>query len=257
MENRNKTTLLNLRVDNLTLKELVKQVDKRIKGRIPSYIVFVNCDVAVKSERDKELRHIINRADFAMVDGKPLIWIAKAHKNPLKEKVSGSDFVPILCREAAKRGWSIFLLGGEDGIPQTAADRLKSRYPALHIAGTYSPPWGFERDEDELKRIREMVQNASPDILVVCFGCPKQEKFVYHHYKEYGAVVSVCAGATIDFLAGKVKRCPKWMSKASLEWFYRFLKEPRRLFKRYFIDDMNIILMAFKYRPGRKEFQQG
>lgn len=252
MENDNKRELLGLRVDNMTCRELLNQVEERIGKRSASYIVFVNSDVAVKAEKDKELHRIIHEADFAMVDGKPLVWIAKAHGKPLKEKVSGSDFVPALCREAAERGWSVFLLGGERGVPEEAAGRLKSCFPPLHIVGMYSPPRGFERDKEEVRRIKEIVLKAAPDILVVCFGCPKQEKFIYEHYREYGAYISICAGATVDFLAGRVKRCPRWMSDVGLEWFYRFMKEPRRLFKRYFIDDMKIFLMAYKYRPGRK-----
>ena len=93
-----------------------------------------------------------------------------------------------------------------------------------------------------------MISLAKPDLLFVCFGCPKQEKWVYDNYKKYDAKVSICAGATVDFLAGNVKRAPKWMSNIGLEWFYRFLQEPKRLFKRYFIDDMKIIKLIFKYK---------
>ena len=106
----------------------------------------------------------------------------------------------------------------------------------------------FEKDKEELSKIKKMIAEASPEILIVCFGCPKQEKFIYEHSREYGALLSICAGATVDFLAGTVKRCPRWISSIGMEWFYRFLKEPRRLFKRYFVDDLRILAMVFKYR---------
>ena len=109
---------------------------------------------------------------------------------------------------------------------------------------------GFEKDEVELKRIQSMISKAKPDLLIVCFGCPKQEKFIYENYKKYDATVSICAGATVDFLAGNVSRAPKWMSDCGLEWFYRFLQEPKRMFKRYFIDDTKIIRLIWKYRRG-------
>ena len=114
--------------------------------------------------------------------------------------------------------------------------------------GTYSPPLGFENDANEINIINQKISAASPDIVIACFGCPKQEKWVYENYKKYNAAVSICAGATVDFLAGSVKRAPKWMSEYGLEWFYRFLKEPKRLFKRYFIDDIKIFRLTLKYR---------
>ena len=96
--------------------------------------------------------------------------------------------------------------------------------------------------------INQMIYKSGADIVVVCFGCPKQEIFVYKNYKKYGAKMSICAGATIDFIAGQIRRCPKWISRIGFEWFFRFLMEPRRMFKRYFVDDMKIFGMIWKYR---------
>ena len=93
-----------------------------------------------------------------------------------------------------------------------------------------------------------MISNAHPDLLIACFGCPKQEKWIYENYKKYDAKVSICAGATVDFLAGNINRAPKWMSEHGFEWFYRFMKEPKRMFKRYFIDDVKIIGLIRKYK---------
>lgn len=246
-----KVKLLNLYVDNFSQKELLEQVEERIVQKRVSNLIFVNVDVTVKSEADPYLEHIINEADFAMVDGMPLVWISHLFKRPLKEKVSGSDFVPELCREAARNHWDLYILGGMDGVPERAAANLKKRIPEIQVCGVYSPPRGFETDENELKRIKSQISAAAPDILLVCLGCPKQEKFIYEHYQEYGAMVSICAGATVDFLAGTVKRCPRWISNIGMEWFYRFLQEPRRLFKRYFMDDLKVFLMILKYWPKK------
>ena len=142
----------------------------------------------------------------------------------------------------------MFILGGKEGIAEIAKKNLEKEYSNIKILGTYAPPFGFENDQKELEKINEMISLAKPDLLFVCFGCPKQEKWVYDNYKKYDAKVSICAGATVDFLAGNVKRAPKWMSNVGLEWFYRFLQEPKRLFKRYFIDDMKIIKLVFKYK---------
>ena len=104
--------------------------------------------------------------------------------------------------------------------------------------------------EKELTKINDMISEKKPDLLIACFGCPKQEKWVYENYQKYDAKVSICAGATVDFLAGNVNRAPKWMSEHGLEWFYRFLQEPKRMFKRYFIDDVKILKLVFKYKQG-------
>ena len=140
-----------------------------------------------------------------------------------------------------------FILGGKDGVAEQAKQKLEEKHPGIKVVGTYAPPVGFEKDEAELEKTNAVISQASPDLLIACLGCPKQEKFIYENIEKYDARVSVCAGATVDFLAGNVKRAPKWMSDHGLEWFYRFTQEPKRLFKRYFVDDVKILGLAFKY----------
>ena len=121
-------------------------------------------------------------------------------------------------------------------------------YKNINIVGTYCPPFGFENDSTEIEKMNKEISKQKPDMVFACLGCPKQEKWVYENYKKYNAKVTVCAGATVDFLAGNVKRAPKWMSNCGLEWLYRFSKEPKRLFRRYFIDDIKILKLARKYK---------
>lgn len=185
---------------------------------------------------------------MVLVDGKPLIWISKLYKRQIKEKVSGSDLVPQLCKRAADENYTIFIIGGKDGVAEQAKKKLEQKFPGIRIVGTYAPPLGFENDESELDKINQMITDAHPDLLIGCLGCPKQEKWIYENYMKYDATVSVCAGATVDFLAGNIKRAPRWMSDHGLEWFYRFLQEPKRMFKRYFLDDVKILRLIFKYR---------
>ena len=240
--------LLNITVDNMQMDEVINEIESKIIKKEKAYIVPVNVDVIIKSDKDTFLKEILDKADMVLVDGKPLIWISKWLKRPVKEKISGSDLVPKLCQTAAYRGYTIFIIGGKEGVADSAKANLERDFNNIKIVGTYSPQLGFENDKEELSRINQRISNVCPDIVIACFGCPKQEKWVYENYKEYNAIVSVCAGATVDFLAGNVKRAPKWMSDHGLEWFYRFLKEPKRLFKRYFVDDVNILKLVFKYR---------
>ena len=242
-----KQPLLNTYVNNVNMDETVQAIEEMIASEKKSYIVAINVDVVMKIENDSYLKEITDKADMVLVDGKPLEWIAKWHKRPIKAKISGSDLVPLLCKRATEKGYSLFIIGGKEGIAEKAKQNLERDLPGIRIVGTYAPPFGFEKDEKELNRINEMISDAHPDILIACFGCPKQEKWIYENYQKYAAKVSVCAGATVDFLAGNVNRAPKWMSDHGLEWFYRFLQEPKRMFKRYFIDDVKILGLIRKY----------
>ena len=243
-----KQVLLNTYINNLTMSETVEAIEKMIMEKRKSYVVAINVDVVMKIESDPYLKEIVDGADLVLVDGKPLVWISKLHGKPLKAKISGSDLVPLLCEVSAKKGYRMFIIGGKDGIAEQAKRRLEEKYPDIQIVGTYAPPIGFEKDKKELNKINNMISEVKPDLLITCFGCPKQEKWIYENINRYDAKVSVCAGATVDFLAENVKRAPRWMSEHGLEWFYRFLQEPKRMFRRYFVDDIKIIKVIWKYR---------
>lgn len=243
-----KQPLLNTYINNVDMEETLSAIDEMIGYENKSYIVAINVDVVIKIEHDSYLKKIVDKADMVLTDGMPLLWIAKWHKRPIKAKISGSDLVPLLCKRAAEKGYSIFIIGGKDGIAEKAKNNLEKIFSKIKIVGTYAPPFGFEKDEKELEKINQLISDVKPDLLIACFGCPKQEKWIYENYQKYDAKVSICAGATVDFLAGNVKRAPKWMSEHGFEWFYRFIQEPRRMFKRYFVDDIKIIYLIRKYR---------
>jgi len=239
---------MNTEIDNYSMEETLERIDEIISENKNAYVVTPNVDHIVRLEKDEVFREVYRNADLILADGKPLIWISKLYKTPIKEKVSGSDLFPLLCERAAKKEYTMFFLGAAEGVAQKAADNLKAKYPGLSVVGTYSPPIGFEKDKDEMKKIITMVREASPHILIIGLGCPKQEKFIYQYRNELKVPISLCLGASIDFEAGNVKRAPKWMSNAGLEWFYRLCKEPRRMFKRYIVDDLKILGLYFKYR---------
>lgn len=243
-----KQPLLNTYVNNVSMTETVHEIERMIREKQKSYIIAINVDVVLKIEHDRYLKKITDNADMVLVDGQPLVWISNWHKHPVKAKISGSDLVPKMCEVAAKKGYTMYIIGGKDGIAEKAKENLERELPGIKILGTYAPPFGFENDQKELDKINTMITEAHPDILIACFGCPKQEKWIYENYQKYDATVSICAGATVDFLAGNIDRAPKWMSNHGLEWFYRFTKEPKRLFKRYFVDDVEILKLVRKYR---------
>ncbi len=239
---------LNTQIDNVTMDEAIETIDILIQSNKCSYVVTPNLDHIVIMETDEEFSEIYKNADLIVADGKPLIWISKFLKKPIKEKISGSDLFPRMCKMAAEKGYSIFILGAAEGVADKAAINLKKKNPGLRIVGTYSPPFGFEKDSKELGKIRDIVVGEKPDILAVSLGSPKGEKFIYKYLKEYGIPLGISIGATIDFEAGNVKRAPKWMADHGLEWLFRITQDPKRLIKRYWNDAIGIIPIIRKYK---------
>lgn len=241
---------MNTEIDNLTMNETLQAINNLVKERKNSYVVTPNVDHIVQLEKDKELQAVYENASLILTDGKPLLWIAKLYGTPIKEKISGSDLFPLLCEMAAKKGYKMFFLGAAEGVAAKAARRLSRRYKGLQVVGTYSPPFGFEKSKEELQKVKTIIKQAKPDILIVGLGCPKQEKFMYHYCKVLDVPISLGLGASLDFEAGNVKRAPRWMANHGLEWLFRITQDPKRMAKRYLIDDVKILKMILKYRKS-------
>ena len=227
--------ILGVPFDNVTSADTLRIIGEMIASGRPHYAATANVDFVVQALGDVELRRILADADLVLCDGMPLVWASRFLGNPLPERVTGSDLVPKLLGEAARKGWRVFFLGGTDESVARAAKNAQALHPQLQLAGAYSPPFQplLEMDhEDIVRRVRE----AKPDILLVAFGCPKQEKWISMQFKQAGVPLSIGVGATIDFLAGSVRRAPQWMQRTGLEWAFRLLQEPRRLFRRYVTD---------------------
>lgn len=239
---------MNIEIDNLSMQETLEEIDKLIHENKNAYVVTPNVDHIVQLESDKELQAVYENASLILTDGKPLLWIAKWYGTPIKEKVSGSDLFPLLCEMAAKKGYKMFFLGAAEGVAAKAAENLMKRYQRLQIVGTYSPPFGFENDSKELIKIQKKIKMARPQILIVGLGCPKQEKFMYQHCKELEVPISFGLGASFDFEAGNIKRAPRWMADHGLEWLFRITQDPKRMAKRYLVDDRKILSLAIKYK---------
>ena len=246
----NRMRFMNTYVDNVTEEEAIRHIEECVKNRTIGFVVTPNVDQIVMMEKNLYFREICDNAELSVVDGHPLLWIAKWYKRPIKEKICGSDLMPHLCKIAAEKGYKVFLLGAAEGIAAKAADILVEQNPGLKIAGTYSPPFGFEKDEKELEKINTILKESEADLLFVGMGAPKQSVFIYENMHKYQIPMSFCVGATIDFIAGEQKRAPRWMTDHGMEWLYRLFKEPKRMFKRYIINDTKIIRLAWKYRKA-------
>lgn len=238
--------LFDIDIDNVTMGQAVARIDQLVQEKTNSYVVTPNVDHIMKLQADSAFREIYRGASLVIADGMPLIWASKLLKKPLKERVTGADLFPEVCKLAAQKGYRVYLLGANEGVAHKAAVKLREMFPGLTICGTYSPSFGFEKNVEENEKILAMLREAKPDILFVGVGAPKQEKWIYKYRDHYSIPVALGVGASFDFIAGTIQRAPKWMQDTGLEWFYRFMMEPKRLFRRYFIDGSQFLTLTLK-----------
>lgn len=230
--------ILGIPIDDLTMAEALDRVGEMVaNGRSTGrshQIATVNADFVVKALHDPELRGILQEADLSTADGMPLVWGARSLGLHLEGRVTGADMVPALAERAAQKGYSLYFLGAAPGVAAQAAEILQTRHPNLKIAGVLSPPKGDVLDMDPT--ILDAVRAAHPDILLVAFGNPKQEKWIAMHRHDLPVPVMIGVGGTFDFIAGRIRRAPAWMQRVGLEWLFRLINEPHRLWKRYVVD---------------------
>jgi len=243
-------SLLGVPFDNVTTEQTVSQIAAMVRSGQPHYLVTANVDFLIQSRLDIELQRILIEADLVLCDGTPLLWASRGLGNALPERVAGSDLVPSVMADAAERGHRVFLLGGGPEVGAQATEKLLARHPGLHVEH-YSPPFSALLEMDNAEILRRVAE-ARPDILLVGFGCPKQEKWIAMHYRQLGVPVVVGVGATLDFLAQRVKRAPHWMRGIGAEWLFRLAQEPRRLAGRYFSDLIHFLpAIAHQWIEGR------
>ena len=247
---------------------LIDRVDRhgaleRIHGFLETegthQIITVNLDFLYLAEQDAAFRATINDADLAVPDGMPLIWLSRLMGTPLAGRVTGVELVNESLHIAARAGVGVFLLGGTPQVAAAAAERVRVQHPGLSVT-EYAPPFGpFSPSEDE--RIVTMIQEARPGFLFVALGAPRQDVWIRQHRERLGVPVAMGVGCVLDLLAGATSRAPTWMQSAGLEWSYRLLKEPRRLWRRYLKDDLPLFgrlsLMALDPHRATASSAQG
>ncbi len=228
-----KVRILNINIDNISQSELLHKLDKGV-------VFTPNVDHLMKLQKDNEFLEAYSISDYNICDSQILIYASKFLGTPIKEKIAGSDFFPAFCKfHRHNQNIKIFLLGAAPGIAHKAQNIINKKIGRNIIVDVYSPPFGFEKDEQECQKIINIINNSSATVLAVGVGAPKQEKWIYQYREQLPSIkIFMGLGATIDFESGKIKRSPKWMSQVGLEWLFRLLSEPQRLWKRYLIDDI-------------------
>jgi N-acetylglucosaminyldiphosphoundecaprenol N-acetyl-beta-D-mannosaminyltransferase len=242
-------------VDTLTMDEVVDDIDRGIAGGAKARAVFsVNVDMLVKASRDAEFGRVLRRGDILIADGMPILWMARGLRRPLPERVTGCDLVPRLAGRAAARGYGLFLLGAVPGVAERAGQRLTRKHPGLRIAGISAPPLGFERNARARAAVRAEIARSCADIVLVALGAPKAERWILEEGPACGAAAYVAIGGTLDILAGDRRRAPRLLQRCGLEWFLRLVQEPRRLGRRYLLEDSAVVPLYARalYRTWRE-----
>jgi len=239
--------MMGCQIDNLSMEETLQKVEGFVRSGRPHQHVAVNVDKLGKARKDPELRRIINQCALINVDGMPVVWASKLLGSPLKERVTGIDLFESLVKRAAEKGWRVFFLGAREEIVQAVKALYERRFPRLQVAGYRN---GYWRAEEEASVVR-LIAESRPDLLFVAISSPQKEQFLGRYQAEMKVPFAMGVGGSFDIAVGKIKRAPLWMQQYSLEWFFRFLQEPRRMFKRYFIEDTYVVCLLLKEWVGR------
>lgn len=246
-----RVNICGVEIDRYSFDEVVEIViNHALTGGTPEYVVTPNAQHIQSLQEDALFRDIYRHAFLVVPDGVPLLWAAKFLKTPLKGRVNGTDLFERICELAPEKNLKIFLLGGRPGAADKAAETLRNRYPEIEIVGTHCPPYGFESNQVELSLINDKIKAAAPQVLFVGLGAPKQEKWIYANYQELQVPVSLGIGVSFELVAGLVTRAPVWMQKWGLEWLFRLVMEPGRLWKRYITGNPLFVWLVIKQRFG-------
>ncbi|MGE0708815.1 MAG: WecB/TagA/CpsF family glycosyltransferase [Planctomycetota bacterium] len=245
--------LLGARIHDLAFGEALERISALVAADRRALVVTPNVDHLVRLERDVAFRAAYAAADLVLADGVPLLWACRLLGRPLRAKVSGSDLLPAYAELAAARGHRLYFLGGRPGAAVRAAQVLAARHAGLQVVGIDVPPVGFERDPRLDGAVMARVRAARPDVLFVGLGSPKQELWLAERRLELEVPVSIGVGGAFEMVAGLVPRAPRWMQRVGLEWAWRLAREPRRLWRRYLLEDPRFFALVFaQWRAARR-----
>lgn len=254
----------NIVIDRVDMDGAVERVAAHLAGKREQcfQVTTPNAQFVQLAKNDASFAAIVHGADLSVADGVPLVWASRLLGCPLPGRVNGTDMMLRLCEEAPKRGWSVYFLGGQPGAAEKSAEVMRAQHPGLKVAGTDCPPMGFinnpELDAEAVRRI----DAAAPDIVFVALGAPKQEVWASTH-RHIGAGVLMGVGGSFEMVAGMAQRAPVWMQRYGLEWMWRLIVEPRRMWKRYLVGNTYFVMtlvraLAGRYlAPGRSQAPQG
>ena len=239
-----RTTVAGVAFDNVGMDEAVREIHRQVRDGGIHHVCTGNLDHLYLLQSDPLFRRAYEAASLVLADGMPILWLSKLERRslPLKERVAGSDLFWELAKLSHESGVTLYLLGGAPGSAEKAAQKARERFPSVQVVGCYCPPKATFETEEVQREIRERVLAAKPDILLVGFGAPKQEKWILENREALRVPMSIGVGGTFEMAGGSVKRAPLWLQKTGMEWAFRLLQDPLRLYRRYFCHDMPFLM---------------
>jgi N-acetylglucosaminyldiphosphoundecaprenol N-acetyl-beta-D-mannosaminyltransferase len=231
-----KYSVLDIPLNAMTIPELVAQMERWIQnGDRGRCITFANVHVVMEAQKDFNFHKILtDERVFNVPDGMPLIWLGRLRGFNLKRRLYGPDVMQAFCEVAARKGYRHFFYGGADGVPELVAENLSRELQGMKVAGTFSPPFrALTKEEDD--EVVSIINDARPDVLWIGLGCPKQERWAYEHRSRLNVPIIASVGQAFDLYSGRASKAPTWMRNNGLEWLFRLITNPRRLWRRYLI----------------------
>ncbi|OYU55989.1 MAG: hypothetical protein CFE25_01725 [Chitinophagaceae bacterium BSSC1] len=236
-------------ISDITLDETMDLFDAWILQKQQKRVCVTPVNCIVWANKNEILQTLYNTADLTLCDGVPLIWASKfLGQETLRGRVTGLDLLPQYIERCYQNNFSMFFLGAAEGVAQTFKEQLEKKYPGIQVVGVYSPPYAKEFSAEENQKMIDLINAANPTILWVSLTAPKQDYWIQQNYQQLNSSINIGIGAALDVAVGKFNRAPIWMQKSGLEWFYRFIKEPKRLFRRYFIEAPAFIPIIIKQK---------
>lgn len=252
-ESHRRVNILGVGVSAVNMQQALDALSGWVEQGHRTYVIVCPVHTVMLCQRNPTLRHVVNLAGLVTPDGMPLVFLSRWMGYPHVGRVYGPDLMFAFSELAAKRGYRQYYYGGAPGVPEQLAERLSGQFPKLRVAGTYSPPFQESTLEDD-KIVVDRLNAAEPDIIWVGLGSPKQDFWMAQHREQLNAPVLIGVGAAFDFLTGRVPQAPRWMQQSALEWLFRLGTEPRRLWRRYLIDNPLFLLNIFLQVTGLKQW---
>jgi len=243
-----KVNILSVEISRLNLRQTLDQMIVWIRNGQKKRICVTPVNCVLWAYQDKELKDLYNSSDLNVADGVPLIWASKLLGSGIAGRVSGIDLLPALCRAGKPGEFRHFFMGAKEGVAAALVEKLRGEIPDLNVVGYYSPPFAHRFSDEENHKMIAMINAARPTILWVSLTAPKQDYWIREHFDKLNIGMAIGVGGAFELTAGLISRAPRWMQRNGLEWFYRFLQEPRRLFRRYFLEAPQFIpLILMQY----------
>lgn len=237
--------MFGLEFERVTLSGAVEQISRAAHKRTTGLVVTPNVDQIVRFGEDAHMHRVYREAMHVYADGMPIVWVSRLlGRGGLPARVTGADLLPAVCEAAARERYSVYFFGGDPGVADAAAERMRQTHPGLNVAGTCCPPWGFEHDEALSRRLIEDINASGADVLFLGVGAPKQEKWGHRYRASLRVGPIICVGAAFAFAAGVARRAPRILQESGFEWCWRLAMEPRRLWRRYLVDDTRFFAKA-------------